>query len=134
MHQSTTTTISYTYGDDNCNVVDQNGVISRVPSVLGSIKLQQEAGITEKMSRMMKTAVNDASRNAATNVRQQGKLKRQNARKKSALEDEQEERCWYCFMKIFQVEDGLEVNNIYVEDCQDREMSVEEALMTSMQQ
>ena len=69
MHQSTTTTISYTYGDDNCNVVDQNGVISRVPSVLGSIKLQQEAGITEKMSRMMKTAVNDASRNAATNVR-----------------------------------------------------------------
>ena len=57
--------MSYTYGDDNSDVIDQNSVISRVPGVLDSIQLQQVAGITEDTSRMMKTAVNDTSSNVA---------------------------------------------------------------------
>ena len=76
--------MSYTYGNDKSDVVDQNAVISRVPGVLDSIQLQQVAGITEKMTRMMKTAVNDSSSNVATYIRQQiEELKRQKARKKS---------------------------------------------------
>ena len=82
MHRSTT--MSYTYGNDKSDIVDQNAVISRVPGVLDSIQLQQVAGITEKMTRMMKTAVNDSSSNVATYIRQQiEELKRQKARKKS---------------------------------------------------
>ena len=81
MHHSTT--MSYKYGDDNSDVVDQSVVKSSVPGVLGSIQLQQVAGITEEMSRMMKTAVNNTSRNVATNIKQQiEELKRQKARKK----------------------------------------------------
>ena len=84
MHQSAT--MSHTHGDDNGDVVDQNAVISRVPGVLDSIQLQQVAGITEEMSRMMKTGVNDTSSNVATNIRQQiEELKRQKARKQSAF-------------------------------------------------
>ena len=57
--------MSYTYGDDNSDVIDQNAVISRVPGVLESMQLQQVAGITEDTSRIMKTAVNDTSSNVA---------------------------------------------------------------------
>ena len=60
--------MSYTYGNDNSDAVDQNAVKSRVPSVLDSIQLQQVARITEEMSRMMKTAVNDTSSNVTTNI------------------------------------------------------------------
>ena len=75
--------MSYTYGDDNSDAVDQSAVKSRVPGVLGSIQLQQVAGLTGEMSRMMKTAVNDTSSNVATNIKQQIEdLKRQKARKK----------------------------------------------------
>ena len=46
----------------------------------------QVAGITEEMSKMMKTAVNDASNNATTDIRQQvEELKRQKTRRKSAF-------------------------------------------------
>ena len=84
MHLSTT--MPYTNGDDNSDVVDQNAVISRVPGVLDSIQLQQVAGLTKEMSRMMKTTVNDTSSNVATNIRQQiEELKRQKARKKSGF-------------------------------------------------
>ena len=84
MHQSTT--MSYTNGDDNSDVVDQYAVISRVPGVLDSIQLQQVAGVTKEMSRMMKTTVNDTSTNVAANIRQQiEELKRQKARKKSGF-------------------------------------------------
>ena len=80
------TTMSYTNGDDNSDVVDQNAVISRVPGVLDSIQLQQVAGLTKEMSRMMETTVNDTSSNVATNIRQQiEELKRQKARKKSGF-------------------------------------------------
>ena len=67
MHQLTA--MSYTYANDNSDAVDQNAVKSRVPSVLDSIQLQQVARITEEMSRMMKTAVNDTSSNVTTNIR-----------------------------------------------------------------
>ena len=67
MHQSTT--MSYTYGDDDSSdFVDQNAAISRVPGVLDSKQLQQVAGISEEMSRMMKTAVNDTSSNLTRNI------------------------------------------------------------------
>ena len=56
MHHSKT--MSYTYEDDNSDAVDQSKVKSRVPGVLGSIQLHQVAGITEELSRMMKTSVN----------------------------------------------------------------------------
>ena len=55
------TTMSYTYGDDNSDAVDQSAVKSRVPGVLGSIQLQQVAGLTREMSGMMRTAVNDVA-------------------------------------------------------------------------
>ena len=98
MHQSTT--MSYTYGDDKSDVVDQNAVILRVPGVLDSTQLQQVAGITEKMTRMMKTAVNGSSSNVATNIRQQiEELKRQKARKKSEF-IEARRSMLYCLMKI----------------------------------
>ena len=61
--------MSYTYGDDDSSdFVDQNAAISRVPDVLDSKQLQQVAGITEEMSRMMKTAVNDTSSNVTRNI------------------------------------------------------------------
>ena len=63
-------TMSYRYGDDNSDVVDQIAVKSRVPGVLGSIQSQQVAGIIGEMSRMMKIAVNDTSSNVATNIKQ----------------------------------------------------------------
>ena len=53
--------MSYTCGDDNSDVVDQSAVKSRVPGVLGSIQLQQVAGLTREMSGMMRTAVNDVA-------------------------------------------------------------------------
>ena len=62
--------MSYTYGDDNSDVVDQRAVESRVLGVLGSIQLQKVAGLTREMSRMMKTAINDTSSNVATNIKQ----------------------------------------------------------------
>ena len=78
--------MSCIYGDDNSDIVDQNAVISRVLGVLDSIQLQQVAGITEKMSRMINTAAYDLSSNVATNIRQQiEELNRQKARKKSAF-------------------------------------------------
>ena len=95
--------MSFSYRDYNSDVVDQNTVISRVPGVLDSIQLKQVPGITEGMSRIMKTAVNDTSSNVATNIRQQiEELKRQKARKKSTTE---------------------------MEDCQEEAVSVMEALM-----
>ena len=59
--------MSYTYGDENSNVMDQSAIKSRVPDVLGSMQLQQVAGITGEMSSMMKTAVNDTSSSRAVN-------------------------------------------------------------------
>ena len=45
---------------------------------MDSTQLQQVAGITEEMSRMMKIAVNDTSSNVTTNIREKiGELKRQ---------------------------------------------------------
>ena len=48
--------------------------------------MEQVAGITEEISQMMKTAVNGASNNAATDIRLQvEELKGQMARRKSAF-------------------------------------------------
>ena len=78
--------MSYAYGDDNSDAVVQNAVPLGVPGVLDSVQLQQVVGITEEMSRMMKTAVSDTSNNVATNIRQETEeLKRQKAKKKSAF-------------------------------------------------
>ena len=63
--------MSYTNGDDKNDVIDQNVVISRVSGVLDSMQLQQVAGITEEISGMTKTAVNDTRSNVATSIRQQ---------------------------------------------------------------
>ena len=60
--------MSYTYEDD---AVDQIVVISRVPGVVDSIQLQQEAELSEEMSRMIKTAVNDTSSNVAIYINKQ---------------------------------------------------------------
>ena len=127
MHLSTT--MPYTNGDDNSDVVDQNAVISRVPGVLDSIQLQQVAGLTKEMSRMMKTTVNDTSSNVATNIRQQiEELKRQKARKKSGFTKAQRA------MLILLDEDLPSKREIRsqqqkVEDYQEEAMSVMEALM-----
>ena len=127
MHLSTT--MPYTNGDDNSDVVDQNAVISRVPGVLDSIQLQQVAGLTKEMSRMMKTTVNDTSSNVATNIRQQiEELKRQKARKKSRFTKAQRA------MLILLDEDLPSKREIRsqqqkVEDYQEEAMSVMEALM-----
>ena len=59
--------MSYTYGDENSDVMDQSAIKSRVPDVLGSMQLQQVAGITGEMLSMMKTAVNDTSSSRAVN-------------------------------------------------------------------
>ena len=123
------TTMSYTNGDDNSDVVDQNAVISRVPGVLDSIQLQQVAGLTKEMSRMMKTTVNDTSSNVATNIRQQiEELKRQKARKKSGFTKAQRA------MLISLDEDLPSKREIRsqqqkVEDYQEEAMIVMEALM-----
>ena len=123
------TTMSYTNGDDNSDVVDQNAVISRVPGVLDSIQLQQVAGLTKEMSRMMETTVNDTSSNVATNIRQQiEELKRQKARKKSGFTKAQRA------MLILLDEDLPSKREIRsqqqkVEDYQEEAMSVMEALM-----
>ena len=78
--------MTYTYGDANNDVIDQNVVISRASGVLDSIQLQHVAGITEEMSEMIKTTVNDTRSSVTTNIKQQIKeLKRQKARKKSAF-------------------------------------------------
>ena len=78
--------MSYTCEDNNSDVVDQSGVKSRVPGLLGSIQFQQVTGITGEMSRMMKAAVNHASSNVATDIKQQiEELKRQKTRKKSTF-------------------------------------------------
>ena len=60
--------MSYTYGDD---AVDQIVVISIVPGVVDSYQLQQVAELSEEMSRMIKTAVNDTSSNVATYINKQ---------------------------------------------------------------
>ena len=123
------TTMSYTYGDDNSDVVDQSAVKSRVPGVLGSIQLQQLAGITGKMSRIMKTAVNDTCSNVATNIKQRiEELKRQKAKKKSAFIKARRT------MLILLDEDLPSRKNIIsqqqkVEDCQEKPMSVRETLV-----
>ena len=78
--------MSYTYGDDKSDVVDQSAVKSRVPGILRSIQLQQVAGITREKSKMMETPVCDTRSNVATNIEQQiEEWKRQKAREKSAL-------------------------------------------------
>ena len=65
--------MTYTYGDANTDVIDENVVISRASGVLDSIQLQQVARITEEMSGMIKTTVNDTRSNVATNIKQQVK-------------------------------------------------------------
>ena len=123
------TTMSYTYGDNNSDVVDQSAVKSRVPGVLGSIQLQQVAEITGEMSRMMKIAVNDTSSNVATNIKQQiQELKRQKARKKSAFTKARRA------MLILLDEDlpsrrEIRSQQQKVEDCQEKAMSVMETLI-----
>ena len=50
------------------------------------MQLEQVAGITKEMSKMMKTAVNGANNNEPTDIRQQvEELKRHKARRKSAF-------------------------------------------------
>ena len=123
------TTMSYTYGDNNSDVVDQSAVKSRVPGVLGSIQLHQVAGITGEMLRMMKTAVSDTSSNVATNIKQQiEELKRQKARKKSAFTKARRA------MLILLDEDlpsrrEIRSQQQKVEDCQEKAMSVMETLI-----
>ena len=122
-------TMSYRYGDDNSDVVDQSAVKSRVPGVLGSIQLQQLAGITGKMSRMTKTAVNDTCSNVATNIKQQiEELKRHKAKKKSAFIKARR------VMLILLDEDlpsrrKIRSQQQKVEDCQEKPMSVRETLI-----
>ena len=78
--------MSYTYGDDDTQFGDQNIALSQVPGIMSGVQLEQVAGITEEMSKMMKTAVNGSNNNAATDIRQQvEELKRQKARRKSAF-------------------------------------------------
>ena len=121
--------MSYTYGDDNSDVMDQSAIKSRVPGILGSMQLQQVAGITREMLSMMKTTVNDKSSNVATNIKQQiEKLKRQKARKKSAFTKAKRA------MLILLDEDLPSRNKIRsqqqkVKDCQEKAMSVMETLI-----
>ena len=121
--------MSYTYGDDNSDVVDQSVVKSRIPGVLGSIQLQQVAGITEEMPRMMKTAINDTSSYVATNIKQQiEELKRQKARKKSSFTKARRA------MLILLHEDlpsrrEIRSQQQKVEDCEEKAMSVMETLI-----
>ena len=122
-------TMTYTYGDANNDVIDQNVIISRASSVLDSIQLQQVAGITEEMSEMIKTTVNDTRSSVATNIKQQiQELKRQKARKKSAFTKARRA------MLMLLDEDlpsrrQVKSQQQKVEDCQEKTMSVMEALM-----
>ena len=63
--------MSYIYGDDGSDVRDQNAAISRISGVMGRIQLEQVAGITEEMPKMMKAAVNSTRNNVTTDARQQ---------------------------------------------------------------
>ena len=91
--------------------------------------MQQAAGITEEMSRMMTAAVNATSSNVTTNIRQQvEELKRQKARKKSTFTKAKRA------MLILLDEDlpsGREIRSQQpkVENCQEEAMGVMEALM-----
>ena len=91
------------------------------------MQLQQVAGLTGEMSRMMKTAVNDTSSNVATNIKQQiDYLKRQKARKKSTKARRA--------MLILLDEDLPSRSEIRsqqqkVEDCQEKAMSFMETLI-----
>ena len=91
--------------------------------------MQQAAGITEEMSRMMTAAVNATSSNVTTNIRQQvEELKRQKARKKSTFTKAKRA------MLILLDEDlpsGREIRSQQpkVENCQEEAMGVMEALI-----
>ena len=91
--------------------------------------MEQVAGITEEMSKLMKTAVNGASNNTTTDIRQQvEELKRQKARRKSAFTKARRA------MLILLDEDlpsrrEIRSQQQKVEDCQEEAMSVMEALM-----
>ena len=121
--------MSYTYGDDDSQFGDQNIALSQVPGIMSGVQFEQVAGITEEMSKMMKTAVNGANNNAATDIRQQDEeLKRQKARRKSAFTKARRA------MLILLDEDlpsrrEIRSQQQKVENCQEEAMSVMEALM-----
>ena len=128
MHQSTT--MSYTYGDDDSgDFVDHNAAISRVPGVLDSKQLQQVAGITEEMLRMMKTAVNDTSDYVTRNIMQQiEELKRQKTRNKYAFTKARRAMLVF-FDKDLPSRREKRSRQQKVEDCQEKALSIMEALM-----
>ena len=90
--------------------------------------MEQVAGITEEMSKLMKTAVNGASNNTTTDIRQQvEELKRQKARRKSAFTKARRA------MLILLDEDlpsrrEIRSQQQKVEDCQEEAMIAMEAL------
>ena len=89
--------------------------------------MEQVAGITEEMSKLMKTAVNVASNNTTTDIRQQvEELKRQKTRKSAFTKARKA-------MLILLEEDLPSRREISqqqkVEDCQEEVMIVMEALM-----
>ena len=125
--------MSYTYGDDDSQYGIQDGALPQVPGIMSGVQLEQVAGITEEMSRMMKTPVKSANNKAATDIRQQiEELKRQKARKKSAFTKARRA------MLILLDEDlpsrrEIRSQQKNVEDCQEEAMNIMEALMDRYQ-
>ena len=121
------------YGDNDSEFGDRIATLSQVPecstSMLSGVQLDEVAGITDEMSKMMKTTVNGANNSAATDIRQQiEELKRQKARKKSAFTKTRRA------MLILLDEDlpsrrEIRSQQQKVEDCQEEAMSVMETLM-----
>ena len=93
------------------------------------MQLQEVAGITGEMSRMMKAAVIDTGSNAVTNIKQQiEELKKQKAREKSAFTKARR------VMLILLDEDlpcrrEIRSQQQKVENCQEKAMSVMKTLM-----